>query len=206
MRIGWRSELVLATVLGVAGVNAALAQGVQGAGGRGPGGASPAAPPMKLTSPAFTDASKIPDKYGCSAQPANVSPALQWSEVPAGTVSFTLILHDLEPRPARGVEDFLHWMVWNIPATTTQLVEGVAATPEQADGTRQMVSQGRNGGPAIGFRSPCPPPGPSHHYVFELFALDTKLDVPPAGTRADVMKAMDGHVIGHAVLIGLFNR
>ncbi len=204
MRVRWRHHLIVAGFLGAASVGTVLAQSAQGAAGR-PGGA-PAAPPMKLTSPAFADAARIPEKFGCSAQPANVSPALQWSDVPAGSLSLTLILHDLEPRPAKGVEDFLHWMLWNIPATASQLPEGVAATPEQPDGTRQAVSQGRNGGPAIGFRSPCPPPPLPHHYVFELFALDTKLDVPPSGTRADVMKAMDGHVIGHAVLVGLFNR
>ncbi len=194
-------------VLLAAGVGIAAAQqaGPQGAPGGGRQGAPPT-PPMKLTSTALKDSTPIPVKYTCSAQPSAVSPALQWTDVPKDTVSFALIFHDLEPRPQRHFDDNLHWMLWNIPATVTELPEGVTANAELPDGSRQLISQ--QAGNNVGYRGPCPPQGVSlpHHYVFDLFALDTKLDLPASAPRADVQKAIDGHIIGHAVLVGLFNR
>jgi len=156
---------------------------------------------MTISSPAFADSAKIPDSSR-SAQPTNVSPALQWGDAPAGTVSFTLILHDLDPRPARGVDVFTHWLLWNIRRPTTHLNEAASAMAEAPDGTRQIVTAAAIGGPASAIAVRVPPAGPAHHYVFEIFALDIKLTVLPAGTRADVMKAMDGHVLGHGVLLG----
>jgi len=97
-------------------------------------------------------------------------------------------------------------MVWNIPPATSQLPEGVPATAQLTDGATQFIAQGRGGGPGIGYRSPCPPPGAPHHYVFELFALDTKLELPATATRADVQKGIDGHILGHGVIVGLFAR
>jgi Raf kinase inhibitor-like YbhB/YbcL family protein len=203
-----RNRLLAASVflLGV-GLTVALAQGAPApaaAAGRGQG--APAAPPLKLTTAAFADGGRIPDKYGCSAQPVNVSVPLQWSDVPAATVTLALMMHDLDPRPAKGFDDFLHWMVFNIPPASRELPEGVPASADLADGSKQLISAGRGGGPGIGYRSPCPPAGAPHHYVFELFALDTKLDVPASPTRADLVKAIDGHIIGHAVIVGLFSR
>jgi hypothetical protein len=146
-------------------------------------------PPLTLTSPAFADSATIPTKYTCAVRAGAVSPPLEWSDAPRGTVSFAVIVHDLEPRPARGLDDVLHWMIWNIPATARQLAENV---PQAASG--------------IAYRGPCAPVGQPHHYVFELFALDRKLDAAAGAMRADLMKAMDGHVVGHAVLVGLFAR
>jgi len=188
--------LVRLTFLSLAGIGAAAGQQTGGT------QASPPPPPLRLTSPVFTDGSTIPVKFTCSAQPAAVSPELNWSDVPKGTVSFTLIVHDLEPHPNKGSEDVLHWIAWNIPADATRLPEGVPATADLPDGTRQ----GKNIRGDIGFRGPCPPPGIPHHYTFELYALDTKLDLPATAKRAEVLSAMDGHIIGHAVLIGLFHR
>jgi Raf kinase inhibitor-like YbhB/YbcL family protein len=204
--------LALLAVLGfflVTSVNVALAQGGGGqAGGQGRagarGGGAPATP-LRLTSSAFADTSRLDPKYTCSAGDAAVNPPLAWANAPAGTVSFALIFHDLEPRPRRGIEDILHWMVWDIPATTMQLPENVPNTSSTLpDGSLQ--SNGNAQGPNLGYRPPCPPAGPPHHYTFELFALDQKLALPAAASRADVMKAMDGHVLGHAVLMGLYNR
>jgi Raf kinase inhibitor-like YbhB/YbcL family protein len=180
----------------LAGIGIAMAQQ---AGGTAP---LPGAAFMKLASPAFTDCSPIPVKYTCSAQPAAVSPELDWTDVPKGTVSFVLIVHDLDPHPNRGSEDVLHWIAWNIPGDATHLPEDVPAKPDLPDGTRQ----GKNVRGDIGFRGPCPPPGPPHHYTFELYALDTKLDLPTTAKRADVLNGMDGHIIGHGVLMGLFHR
>ncbi len=194
MRVHPRFWLALAAAGMMVSAGSLLAQGR---------GAAPA--PMTLTSPAFTDGGTIPARYGCRAQPANVSPPLEWRGVPAGTKSLVLMLHDLDPRPQKGFQDFLHWMIWNIPTTTEALPEAVAPTATLGDGARQMVSAGRGGGPAIGYRSPCPPSG-VHHYAFELFALDIAPNLPVSSTRADVTKAIDGHIIGHAVLVGLFSH
>ncbi len=170
--------------------------------GRGRG---PAVPPLLMTTTAFEDGGVIPNKY-TQASDMPVSPALSWSQVPPGTQSFVLLLHDPEPVLNRGSKmDITHWLVWNIPGTATGLPEGFAAG-EQGDGTRQ-VSLRSNAymGPGAG-------PGPYHHYTFELYALDTKLDVPQgtpqqaAQTRTAVLDAMDGHVLGKAVLVGRFHR
>jgi len=182
-------------------------RGGQGAGGgrAGGGGRGPAGPPFTLTSPAMTDLQILPTKYGCSATPANVSPPLAWSNAPANTQSFAVVVHDLEPRVMRGTQPFAHWWIWNIPATATSLPEGIATTGELPDGSRQTPSQLQ--GATITYRSPCPPPPQVHHYTFDIFALDAKLDTLASGaSRDDLMKAMEGHVIGHAVMVVPFHQ
>jgi hypothetical protein len=169
-------------------------------------GRGPAVPPLLMTSTAWQDGGVIPDKYTQAAGPAAVSPALQWSQVPPGTQSFVLLLHDPEPVLNKGSKmDITHWLIWNIPATSTGLAEGVAAG-ELPDGSRQVSLRSN------GYMGPGAPPGPYHHYTFELYALDTKLDVPmgtpqdAANTRNAVVAAMDGHVLGKAVLVAKFHR
>jgi Raf kinase inhibitor-like YbhB/YbcL family protein len=122
--------------------------------------------------------------------------------------TFALILHDMEPRPQKGVDDVLHWMVWNIPAVSNGFPEGISATtPDLPDGSMQT-----NGNPGqagiVGYRAPCLPQNAalSHHYAFEVFALDRRVDLPEKATRSDLLKAMDGHVLAHASLIALSNR
>jgi Raf kinase inhibitor-like YbhB/YbcL family protein len=177
----------------------------------GPGGQRGAAappPPMRLVSTDISDGKMIAAKYTCAAGADAVSPALQWMQPPRGTASFTLIVHDMEPRPRKGVDDILHWMVWNMPAGANSLPEGVsAATADLPDGSHQTNGNAGQGG-NFGYRPPCPPQDVpvAHHYAFELFALDQKLDLPANVTRADVMKAMDGHIAGHATLVAPFNR
>jgi len=147
----------------------------------------------------------LPAKYGCAATPPNVSPPLAWANAPAATQSFALMVQDLEPRPMRGVQAFPHWFIWNIPATATSLPEGVANTGELPDGSRQSPSQ--LNGATITYRSPCPPAPQVHHYMFDLFALDAKLDtLAPGASRDDLNKAMDGHVIAHAVMVVPFHQ
>jgi len=159
-----------------------------------------------MTSSAWEDGGVIPDKYTQAAGPTAPSPELKWSQVPAGTQSFVLLMHDPEPVLNRGSKmDITHWLVWNIPGTSTGLPEGVAAG-ELPDGTRQLSLRSN------GYMGPGAPPGPYHHYTFELYALDTKLDVPQgtaqeaAATRTAVFNAMDGHVLGKAVLVARFHR
>jgi Raf kinase inhibitor-like YbhB/YbcL family protein len=171
------------------------------AGQRAAGG--PPAPAMTLKTTAFPDGGQIPVKYTQAGE--QVSPQLTWTNAPPNTASFVLHMHDPEVARNRTTEDQVHWLVWNIPATVTQLPEGVPQGAELKDGSRQISASG----PV--YRGPgAPASGPMHHYTFEIYALDIKLDVPAAAdafeTRTNVMKAMQGHVIGKAVYMGLFHR
>jgi Raf kinase inhibitor-like YbhB/YbcL family protein len=207
MRAGIRS-LVRATVamISVANVAVMTAQNPPAPAGQRGGGRGPATPPLIMTSSAWEDGGVIPDKYTQAAGPTAPSPELKWSQVPNGTQSFVLLMHDPEPVLNKGSKmDITHWLVWNIPGTSTGLAEGVAAG-ELPDGTRQVSLRSN------GYMGPGAPPGPYHHYTFELYALDTKLDVPQGtpqeagATRTAVVNAMDGHVLGKAVLVARFHR
>jgi Raf kinase inhibitor-like YbhB/YbcL family protein len=159
-------------------------------------------PGLTLTTTAFEDGGVIPVKY-TSADPKGVSPELKWTNVPAGTVTFALIFHDPDVAIQKKVGDVLHGMWFNIPGTSTGFAEGLAAGPSLPDGTVQAKNlRGQNAymGPGAGAA------GPMHHYTFELYALDTKLDLTADASRDDVLKAMDGHILGKAVLVGRFKR
>ena len=164
-------------------------------------GKGTAAPGLMLTTPAFPDGSEIPAKF-TQADPNPVSPKLEWTNVPMGTVTFALIFHDPDVAMARKTDDVLHWMIFNIPGSARELPEAVPANATLADGTVNA----KNLRGAVGYMGPGAPPGPHHHYTFELFALDTKLDLGPDATRPDVLKAIDGHILGKAVLVGRFHR
>jgi Raf kinase inhibitor-like YbhB/YbcL family protein len=167
-----------------------------------PPAAAPAVPGLTVTSPAFEDGSVIPPKFTQSV-PDFVSPKLQWTNVPPNTVSFVLIAHDPDVALDKKIGDVLHWMAFNIPGTASGLPEGVPATAQLADGTIQ--AKNRRG--AIGFLGPgAPAVGPYHHYTFELFALDTKLSLGADAMRADVLAAIDGHILGKGVLVGRFHK
>jgi Raf kinase inhibitor-like YbhB/YbcL family protein len=172
-------------------------------------GGAPAAPPMTMTVAGFADGGQIPVKYSQAAPGVatgeGLSPAISWSNVPAGTQSFVLNMHDMDVARNRTTDDQAHWVVWNIPAMATGLPEGVPKGAQLSDGSYQISATGQM------YRGPgAPANGPMHHYMFEVFALDTKLDVQPAAdafeTRANVMKAMQGHILGKAVYGGLFRR
>jgi len=170
------------------------------------GGRGPAPPPLLMTTTAWQDGGVIPDKYTQAAGPSAVSPALSWSQVPPGTQSFVLLMHDPEPVLNKGSKmDITHWLIWNIPGTSTGLAEGVAQG-ELPDGSRQVSLRSN------AYMGPGAPAGPYHHYTFELYALDTKLEVPQgtpqeaAATRTAVVNAMDGHVLGKALLVARFHR
>jgi Raf kinase inhibitor-like YbhB/YbcL family protein len=196
--------LTLVTMIAAAGL-ALSAQGPGAAGGAQGGaagrGRGPALPGLALTTTAFADGAEIPTKY-TSADPNGVSPKLEWTNVPAGTVTFALILHDPDVALQKNTDDVLHWMAFNIPGTAKELPEAMAATATMPDGTIQA----KNIRGAVGYMGPGAPPGPHHHYTFELFALDAKLDLTADATRADVLKAMQGHILGKGVLVGRFHR
>jgi Raf kinase inhibitor-like YbhB/YbcL family protein len=199
--------LALVTMIAAAGLGIAAqgpgAPGGQAGGGRGRG---PQTPPLLMTSPAWEDGGVIPDKYTQAAGPTSPSPELKWSQVPMGTQSFVLLMHDPEPVLNKGSKmDITHWLIWNIPGTATGLSENVAQG-DLPDGSRQVSLRSN------GYMGPGAPAGPYHHYTFELYALDTKLEVPAgtpqqtADTRNAVVNAMDGHVLGKAVLVARFHR
>jgi Raf kinase inhibitor-like YbhB/YbcL family protein len=178
--------------------------GQAGGGGQGAGaGRGPAAPPLTMSIPGFADGTDIPAKF--TAAGTSTSPAISWTNVPPGTVTFVLHVHDLEVSRMKTTEDQLHWLVWNIPAAVTSLPEGVPMGATLDNGAFQTSA----GGAAYrGMGAPAT--GPRHHYTFELFALDTKLDIQPGAdgfaTWTDISKAIQGHILGKAVYMGLFHR
>jgi Raf kinase inhibitor-like YbhB/YbcL family protein len=164
---------------------------------------------MTLTIAAFPDGGQIPVKYSQAAPGAapgeGTSPAITWANVPAGTQSFFLHMHDMDVSRNKTTDDQAHWVVWNIPGTSTGLTEGQPRGATLPDGSYQFSATGQV------YRGPgAPANGPMHHYMFELYALDTKLDVQPAAdafeTRTKVMQAIQGHILGKAVYGGLFRR
>ena len=172
--------------------------------GSAPGQAKkgPAGPGLTIATTAFADGGEIPSKY-TQSDPNAVSPKLDWAHVPPNTVSFALILHDPDVALQRKTDDVLHWLIFNIPSTASGLQEAVPPTAQLSDGSVQ--AKNLRGG--VGYMGPgAPAAGPHHHYTFELFALDTKLDLGPDATRADVLKAIDGHILGKGVLVGRFHR
>jgi Raf kinase inhibitor-like YbhB/YbcL family protein len=182
----------------------ALSFGVLIAQGPPPGakGGAPKAPGMSLSSPDFEDGGVIPDKF-TQAVPMAVSPRLVFGNVPMGTVSFALIMHDPDAALNKNPEDVLHWMAFNIPGTAKGLEGGRPNDAKLADGTIQA----KNRGGSAGFMGPGNPAiNPYHHYTLELYALDATLSLGPDATRDDVLKAMAGHIIGKAVLVGRFHR
>jgi Raf kinase inhibitor-like YbhB/YbcL family protein len=190
-----RLDWVLIVSIAVSGAFAANAQQ--------PAAGGPAPRPMTLTTTAFPDGGQIPAKYTQAGD--QVSPALTWTNTPAGTVTFVLHMHDIDVARNKTTDDQAHWVVWNIPGTATGLPEGVAKGETLPDGSHQISASG----PV--YRGPgAPATGPLHHYVFEIFALDSKLDVAATAdafeTRAAVMKALQGHVLGKATYVGLFRR
>ncbi|MGC8786150.1 MAG: YbhB/YbcL family Raf kinase inhibitor-like protein [Anaerolineae bacterium] len=162
--------------------------------------ATPTKPPQAspsvsfaLTSNAFQAGQAIPQRYTCDGE--DISPSLQWSEPPPGTKSFALIVDDPD---ARG---WVHWLLYNLPARARILPEAVPASAELPDGSRQ----GRNSWGKLQYGGPCPPSG-THRYSFRLYALDTVLDLPAGANAATLQRAMDGHVLAQAELIGLYSR
>jgi Raf kinase inhibitor-like YbhB/YbcL family protein len=173
------------------------------------GSAAPISPPMLLAIDGFTDGGHIPVRYSQAAPGVapgeGTSPAMSWKNIPAGTKSLVLNMHDLDVARNRTTEDQAHWVVWNIPASATGMPEGMPRGARLPDGSYQTSATGNL------YRGPgAPANGPEHHYTFELYALDVMLDVTPLPdafeTRAAVLRAMQGHVLGKAVYGGLFHR
>jgi Raf kinase inhibitor-like YbhB/YbcL family protein len=154
---------------------------------------------FNLTSSAFAANASMPVKYTCEG--TNVSPPLAWSGAPTNARSFALIVEDPDaPDPAKPTRVFTHWVAYNIPVATTSLAENASRKSMPAGS-----AQGKNDGNKQGYMGPCPPIG-RHRYFFKLFALDTVIAGLNNPTKADLQKAIQGHVVGNAELIGTYQK
>lgn len=153
---------------------------------------------ITVTSPSIAPGRAIPLVHADYGE--KISPALQWRGVPAGAKTLVLLMEDPD---AREPKPFVHWILFNVPATVTDLREALPPTPRLPELGGAL--QGRNSRGAIGYFGPRPPKGdPPHHYHFQLFALDATLALDPAATRAQVLEAIKGHVVAEGALIGTF--
>ena len=148
-----------------------------------------------LTSTAFKHEGMIPTQYTCDS--ADISPQLAWSNVPESTKSFALICDD----PDAPSGDWVHWVMFNIPAETRELKEKVASDTVLPNGARHGITDFRK----YGYGGPCPPRG-THRYFFKLYALDSMLTLTDKVTKKDLLEAMKGHILGQAELMGKYSR
>lgn len=154
---------------------------------------------LKLTSIAFGQNGSIPARYTCEGD--DTSPPLSWAGAPSGTKSFALIVDDPDaPDPAKPQRVYVHWVVYNIASTVTSLPENASKK-----GLPAGAGQGKNDWGKSQYGGPCPPIG-RHRYFFKLYALDTELTGLSSPTKADLLKAIEGHVIGNGELIGTYQK
>ena len=151
---------------------------------------------LQLSSTSFKAGEEIPRKFTCDG--ADGSPELSWTAPPEGTQSFALIMDD----PDAPVGTFTHWVLYDLPAQTSTLAEGVSKIDELPAGGRQ----GRNDFRKIGYGGPCPPPGKPHRYFFKLYALDRMLSLKPGSSKEDIERAMQGHILESGELMGTYRR
>lgn len=179
----------MAGVIFVVGIFA----GDVGCGARSERGAAMA---LKISSPDFSSGGTIPKQFTCDG--ADISPALEWSEPPAGTQSFSLIADD----PDAPAGTWVHWVLFDLPVNARSLPQNIAKKEQTENGARQ----GRNDFGKVGYGGPCPPPGKPHRYYFKLYALDTKLNLKAGATKQDVESAQKGHVLAQGEWMGRYGR
>jgi Raf kinase inhibitor-like YbhB/YbcL family protein len=157
---------------------------------------------MDVHSSAFEEGGRIPKRH--TGEGEDVSPALAWGEVPSGTRELALVCDDPDaPSP----QPWVHWVIYKLAAELRALPEGIAAT--ERPGEPAGAVQGRNSWPSdnVGYRGPMPPPGHGvHHYHFKLYALDAALELAPGATKEELLRAMDGHVLGQGEVVGTYER
>ncbi len=151
---------------------------------------------IRLSSSAFEQGHTIPARHTCDGE--DVSPPLRWEHVPSNAISLALICDD----PDAPAGTWTHWLIYDIPPEIDTLAEGIPADEMLPFGARQ----GQNSFGRIGYGGPCPPRGSSHRYFFTLYALDTRLDLPPGASKQAVQAALDGHVVGEGQLMGVYQR
>jgi Raf kinase inhibitor-like YbhB/YbcL family protein len=150
---------------------------------------------LTVTSPAFADHELIPDKYTCDG--ANLSPPLRWSGVPPESQAIAVVVEDRDAPSGL----FTHWLLYDLPAQTTELAEGIPTQPTDNGGWRQ----GTNDFGVVGYGGPCPPSG-SHRYVFRVMALDAPLGLAPGASRREFFAALGAHVMDEGDLTGRYVR
>jgi len=165
-------------------------------GQQGSNGAGAPKPRLTLSSPVFDSGQMLSRKY--TGDGDDVSPALKWDNVPAGTKSFALICSD----PDAPLGTFVHWVIYDLPADVRELAEGVPKTGVLENGAHQGVNGFRN----IGYNGPKPPPGKPHRYFFRLYALDTVLGLEPGVSAGKLQGAMAGHILAEAELMVMYGR
>ncbi len=162
-------------------------------------GAATTPPPVvdgfTLSSPVFAHESAIPALYTCDGD--DLSPALEWTDPPAGTQSLALIADD----PDAPAGTWVHWVVYNIPPDARGFAEAYSADVEPSDGSRN----GRNSWRKAGYGGPCPPSG-THRYFFKLYALDTMPDLDAGATASQLLRAAEGHILAQTELMGTYSR
>ena len=151
---------------------------------------------LTITSDAFANGQSIPAKYTCIGK--NISPALTWSEPPAGTQSFALIMDDPD---APGT--WVHWVLYNIPVERRSLQEDLPITGKNIDPNAVFV--GKNSSGNIGYNGPCPPSG-THPYFFKLYALGETVGLLPGADKGELLKAIEGHILAQGELMGTFSK
>ena len=161
----------------------------------GCGGAGGEPPRMSVTSPAFTNGGAMPKQYTCDGQ--NISPPLAWSGVPNNAKALALICDD----PDAPNQTWVHWVVYDLPASTAGLPENVPEQEKPVSGGKQ----GMNDFKKIGYGGPCPPSG-THRYYCRLYALDAETSLAPGATKEQLVKAMEGHIVAQGQLIGMYKR
>src|SRR5688572_25268920 len=166
----------------------------QGGGGRAGGGRGGFnLPPLLMTTDAFPDGGIVPQKF---AGGGNVQPGFKFSGAPEGTVSYAIIFHDIDVSLKGSTGDVLHWIVWNIPVAAGGIPEG--SVPPGSVVGRGITGQNAYFGPGA-------PAGPRyHHYVFELYALNANLDLPPTSGREELLKAMEGKIVAKSAYVGRY--
>ena len=151
---------------------------------------------FKLNSHSFSDGEDIPKKYSCDGD--DVSPELHWADQPPAAKSFALIVDD--PDAPSGT--WVHWVLFDLPGAAHDLPEGAGKGAPLPSGAQQ----GTNDFKKTGYGGPCPPPGKSHRYFFKMYALDARLSLKASATKAEVEKAMQGHILGKGELVGRYRR
>jgi Raf kinase inhibitor-like YbhB/YbcL family protein len=151
---------------------------------------------LDFKSSAFTAGGEIPKRFTCDGP--DVSPALAWNDPPAGTQSISLIMDD----PDAPAGTWVHWVLYDLPPSARELAEGVPKEEQLSNGAHQ----GRNDFRRIGYGGPCPPPGRPHRYFFKLYALDARTNLKAGATKAELEKAMRGHILAQTDLMGRYKR
>ncbi len=151
---------------------------------------------ITMSSSSFQEGTAIPRAHTCDGE--DTSPALRWQGVPKGAKSLALICED--PDAPRGT--WIHWVLWGLPASERFLPERVSRDAKLKSGASQGLSDFKE----VGYRGPCPPPGPPHRYYFRLFALDAMPTLLARASAADLRRAMEGHILAEGAIMGTYQR